>query len=113
MLLRHQRFLILVVVSIVAALMIAPSVALAQDQLANPSSAQYEPSIPEQGTAGAVGGGGPSDGGSAANEANGSGDNVGSLPFTGMDLMIVAGVALVLTGTGLALHRLSTPPRRG
>jgi hypothetical protein len=109
--LRHRRFMALAVASIVAAFTVAPSVAFGQDQLANPSSAQYEPSIPEQGTAGAVGG--PSGGGPAANEAGGSDDNIGSLPFTGMDVMIVAGVALVLTGTGLALHRLSTPPRRG
>ncbi len=34
---------------------------------------------------------------------------IGSLPFTGMDLLIVAGVAFLLTGTGFALRRLSTP----
>jgi len=29
----------------------------------------------------------------------------GTLPFTGIDLLVVSGVALVLTGAGLALRR--------
>lgn len=34
---------------------------------------------------------------------------VWSLPFTGWDLIILGGVAFVLTGTGFTLHRLSMP----
>jgi len=75
--------------------------AYAQDSLDDPSAAQYEPNIPpgdDTASSSASGGGGGLD------------SNIGSLPFTGMDLLIVAGVALVLTGTGFALRRLSTPP---
>ena len=34
---------------------------------------------------------------------------VGSLPFTGWDLIILGGVTLVLSGTGILLRRLSVP----
>jgi hypothetical protein len=34
---------------------------------------------------------------------------VGSLPFTGWDLIILGGVATILMGLGFMLHRLSTP----
>jgi hypothetical protein len=34
---------------------------------------------------------------------------VGSLPFTGWDLIILGGVTLVLGGTGVLLRRLSVP----
>ena len=100
------------IVLVVAALAV-PAGALAQDQLANPSASQYEP---QQGVAGLTGGGsGTGSPGVANTPSSGGSDNgqLGSLPFTGMDLVIVAGVALLLTGTGLALHRLSVPPRRG
>ncbi len=40
---------------------------------------------------------------------SGLSSQIGSLPFTGMDLIILAGVALVLTGTGFALRRASMP----
>jgi hypothetical protein len=87
----------------------APTAAFAQDPLANPSASQYDP---QQGVEGVSGTGGESASGApaaAATPSSGGGDNgeLGSLPFTGMDLVIVAGVALLLTGTGLALHRLS------
>lgn len=48
--------------------------------------------------------------GSAAEECiERSNGEIGALPFTGLDLLILAGIALVLTGTGFALRRLSTP----
>ena len=49
----------------------------------------------------------------ASPAASGGEKRIGSLPFTGMDLLVVSGVALVLTGTGLALRRFSTPRRTG
>jgi|SRR3954454_3194752 len=96
---------------LVAAMLAVPATVFAQDQLANPSAAQYEPQSQVQGTSGS---GGPGNGSSpsvAETPTGGGGSSsLGSLPFTGMDLGIVAGVALLLTGTGLALHRLSVPP---
>ena len=35
--------------------------------------------------------------------------NLGELPFTPLDLMILGGIAMVLLGTGMALRRLSAP----
>jgi hypothetical protein len=95
---RRSRLGLFLVVALVAAFAAVPA-AMAQD---DPSSAQYNPPIPDTG------------GGTAGSSASGGGgsgldSNIGSLPFTGMDLLIVAGVAFVLTGTGFALRRLSTP----
>jgi hypothetical protein len=89
---------IIVVLGILAAVLVVPGAALAQN---DPTSAQYNPPIPDSGVAGGAAGGGDAGGGLNS--------NIGSLPFTGMDLIIVAGVAFVLTGTGFALRRLSTP----
>lgn len=92
------------IVALAAAVM-APT-ALAQNT-DDPSDKQYNPPIPEQ-TGAAVGtAGDEDDGGDEA--GTGLNATIGSLPFTGMDLLIVAGVAFLLTGTGFALRRLSTP----
>jgi hypothetical protein len=94
---------------LVSAALAVPCSAIAQDQLSNPSAAQYQPqSKVLGGTTSGGSGGSPS---VAATPTAGGGSQAGSLPFTGMDLVIVAGVALLLTGTGLALHRLSVPPQ--
>ncbi len=96
----RSRLCLTLIVAAFAALSVAPA-ALAQDPSSDPSAAQYNPPIPED------------DGGTASASDSGGGgglnSNIGSLPFTGMDLLIVAGVAFVLTGTGFALRRLSTP----
>jgi hypothetical protein len=109
--LKHKpRFALLGALVLVAAALAVPSAAIAQDQLANPSAAQYEPqSNVLGGTASGSSGSAPS---VAGTPTGGNGGQIGSLPFTGMDLAIVAGVALLLTGTGLALHRLSAPRTR-
>jgi hypothetical protein len=39
-------------------------------------------------------------------------DRVGSLPFTGVDVIALATVALALAGTGIGLRMLSAPRRR-
>jgi hypothetical protein len=107
----RRRFLALMGATLlVAAALAVPGSAIAQDQLANPSAAQYQPQGDVLGgTASGGTGSSPSVAGTPTG-GNGNGQ-IGSLPFTGMDLAIVAGVALLLTGTGLALHRLSVPPR--
>jgi hypothetical protein len=92
---RRSHLGLFLIVALVAAFSAVPA-AMAQD---DPSAAQYEAPIPESGTAGS----------SASGGGGGLDSNIGSLPFTGMDLLIVAGVAFVLTGTGFALRRLSTP----
>jgi hypothetical protein len=102
---RRSRFGLLAVLAIIAAFVAVPAVAVAQDSTSDPSSAQYDTPIPG-GTEGASAAGQSSSGGGGG----GLSSNIGSLPFTGMDLLIVAGVALVLTGTGFALRRLSMPP---
>lgn len=94
----RSRLGLVVGIAAVAALLALPAAAFAQQ---SPPSAQYDAPIPESGTAGA----------SASNSSSPGGldSNIGSLPFTGLDLIVVAGVAFVLTGTGFALRRLSTP----
>jgi hypothetical protein len=96
--LRHRSFGLLLVLAALAAFVAVPGVAMAQGSSGDPSTAQYTPNIP------------PGDeGGSTGGSSGGLDSQIGSLPFTGMDLIILAGVALVLTGTGFALRRLSTP----
>jgi hypothetical protein len=98
---------------LVSAVVAVPGSAIAQDQLANPSAAQYQPQGDVLGDTNSGDTGSSGSAPSVAGTPTGGNGNsqIGSLPFTGMDLAIVAGVALLLTGTGLALHRLSVPPR--
>jgi hypothetical protein len=108
---QRRRFLTLMGATLlVSAALAVPGSAIAQDQLANPSAAQYEPQGDVLGGTASGSNGSPSVSGTPTG-GNGNSAGPGSLPFTGMDLAIVAGVALLLTGTGLALHRLSVPPR--
>jgi hypothetical protein len=118
--LRRSSPALLLVAVLVASFSVVPAAALAQDPLSDPSSAQYNAPIPGGGVAGTTGGGvagepaagvsgQPPAAGEATPPGRGSSSNLGSLPVTGMDLIIVAGVALLLTGTGFALRRLSMP----
>jgi hypothetical protein len=108
---QRRRFLTLMgAILLVTAALVLPGSAVAQDQLGNPSAAQYEPQGDVLGGTASGNSGSPSVSGTPTG-GNGNSAGPGSLPFTGMDLAIVAGVALLLTGTGLALHRLSVPPR--
>jgi len=102
---RRHIFTLTGAILLVSVALAVPGGAFAQDQLANPSAAQYEPQSQVQGSS--ASGTSPS----VASTPTGGGSQSGTLPFTGMDLAIVAGVALLLTGTGIALHRLSVPPR--
>lgn len=87
----------------------APATAVAQDGLSNPTEAQYEPQSQIQGT-NTTGGGGGGGGPVAANTSNSSTQGgTGTLPFTGMDLVVVAGTALALLASGFVLRKLSAP----
>jgi hypothetical protein len=106
--------------AVIAAIAVAPATALAQDALSNPSAAQYEPQSQVQGTStngsnnGATSGSNVGNGPVAAATPNtGLNSNVGSLPFTGLDVIVLAVVAAALLGTGLALRRLSSPKAPG
>jgi hypothetical protein len=76
-----------------------PSTALAQDSLSNPAAAQYDPQSQIAATA------------ASGSDATGLNGSLGSLPFTGMDLIVVFGTALLLIAAGLVLRKLSAPPR--
>jgi hypothetical protein len=102
----------LALLGVIAAVAIAPATALAQDALSNPSSAQYQPQSQVQGTS-TNGTNGPSSPAVAATSNSGLNSNVGSLPFTGLDVMVLAVVAAGLIGTGLTLRRLSSPKAPG
>ncbi len=106
-----KRFGGLALLAVVAAVAIAPATALAQDALSNPSASEYEPTSQVQGTSGTGSTAKPAAKPAAAVAQNTSGlnGNVGSLPFTGMDVMVLAIVAAALVGTGVALRRLSAP----
>ena len=113
-----MRLLAIVLIAAFAALGTAGA-ALAQAPAADPTASEVTVDLPK-GKSGsskdsAAGGGGdaaaaPATGtGSASGEATGLEKNVGKLPFTGLDLLIVTGVAMVMLGTGFALFRLSAP----
>ena len=97
---RLSRRLIGLVVVVLA--LVAPVAAMAT----SPTSDQYE--TQSQQIAATGGGGNPSGGGSAATSSN----TIGSLPFTGLDLGVLAFAAVALLGAGLALRRLTGPARR-
>ncbi len=105
---RRSNFRVVLAVGACAVLM-APATAVAQDGLSNPTEAQYEPQSQIQGT-NTTGGGGGDGGPVAANTSNSPAQGgSGTLPFTGMDLVVVAGTALALVASGFVLRKLSAP----
>ena len=106
----------LALLGVIAAVAVAPATALAQDALSNPTASQYEPQSQVQGTnttGGNAGSNGPAAANTAATPTSGLHSNVGSLPFTGLDVIVLAIVAAALIGTGLTLRRLSSPKAPG
>ena len=73
----------------------------------SPSHDQYDPKSQQIAATGSGGGGG----GSATTSSSG-GSTIGSLPFTGLDVGVLALAAVALLGAGFALRRLSDPARR-
>jgi hypothetical protein len=104
---------LLVALGVCAALLVLPATAAAQDALSNPSAAQYAPQSQVQGSSG----NGPTANNSPATPAaatpaaapTATEGASGTLPFTGMDLAVVGGVALMLIASGLGLRWLSAP----
>jgi tetrahydromethanopterin S-methyltransferase subunit E len=98
----------LALLGVVAAVAIAPATAFAGDALSDPAAAQYHPQSQVQGTS--TTGSNTPNAPVAANAANsGLKGNVGSLPFTGLDVIVLAVVAAALIGTGIALRKVSGP----
>jgi hypothetical protein len=98
---RRRPALWLAAVLVVLALA-APAAAMAT----SPSHDQYDPKSQQ---IAATGSGGSSGGGSATTSGN---STIGSLPFTGLDVGVLALAAVALLGAGFALRRLSDPARR-
>ena len=99
-----------ILLTAVAGLLVAPGTGLAQD---DPSASQYDPPIPSA-AAGEAGESAEAAAGTASgNSGSGLDSPIGSLPFTGMDLLILLAVACLLVGTGMALRKLSTPRKPG
>lgn len=110
---------VLLAVGVCAALVALPATAVAQDALSNPSAAQYVPQSQVQGTQkpqsqvqGTQTNGsnnGPAVAATATAPKASTEGASGTLPFTGMDLAVVAGIALLMIAAGVALRRLSAP----
>lgn len=81
------------------ALPISASAAGSRSTLSDPTAVQY-------GTQSVTHGGGQGSGSSGGLNAH----VVGGLPFTGIDMIALAAIALALMSAGVALRRLSTPP---
>ena len=101
----------LVLALAIGTMTVLPASAGAQGATDDPTAAVYGD---DDGQTASSEGGGASAGetpssGSASGDPSGLSSPIGSLPFTGMDLIILAGVAFVLTGTGFALRRASMP----
>ena len=108
---RRSHLRVLLGVGVCAALVAPPATAVAQDALSNPSAAQYVPQSQVQGTQTNGSNNGPA-AANTANAPNTSADGAsGTLPFTGMDLAVVAAIALLMIAVGVGLHRLSAPRR--
>jgi hypothetical protein len=102
----HRR--VLLSVGVCAALLAAPTTVLARDALSDHAAAQNQPQSQVQGTSTTGSGGGAQ---VAAAGTGPTANSSGTLPFTGMDLAVVAGIALLMIAVGFALRRLSAPRR--
>ena len=108
---RHRAIRLALTLAILV--LAVPSVAWAQSGSSSPSNAQYQPA--NQQIAATGGGGGPNSSGPSAAAAgaggSGGGGEIAGLPFTGLDLGVLALSAVALLGAGVTLRRLSDPAR--
>jgi hypothetical protein len=99
-----------------AAMLLAGAVPVAAGaQVTSPACEQYSPST---GTFGGGGGSGSSNSNcqqgvdpDSGGGPSGLNSTIGSLPFTGFDVLSMAAVALAVTGLGLVLQRAVSKPR--
>lgn len=96
---RTSRRLVALLATVAALCLVGP-VSLAQ--AGDPTKAQYDEEVTQ--VAGIVGGGGDEPTAPASGLQK---EVVGGLPFTGLDVVALAAVALALTSMGLALRRLT------
>jgi hypothetical protein len=95
-----------------AALVVIALVAAPAAIAASPTADQYGSKVQQiaaTGSGGSSGGGGSA---TASTPSSGGSNSVGSLPFTGLDLGLMALVAAALVGGGFALRRASNPAKR-
>ena len=88
----------MLIVSAVMSVALLAALPAAAAQASSPTSAQYDTTNYQLA---AGGGGGPSD------PSAGNDPVISGLPFTGVDLVLLAVVALALLSAGIALQRLS------
>lgn len=103
---RSRIGLSLVLALAIGAFAMLPASAMAQGATDDPTAAVYGD---DDGESASFEGGGSAGSSGSGGDPGGLSSQIGSLPFTGMDLIILAGVAFVLTGTGFALRRASMP----
>jgi hypothetical protein len=98
---------------VLLAIAAAPSVAMASSQgnCTSPPKCEYEPKSQQIAATGG-GGGGDTSGGGGPTATTSAHSTIGSLPFTGLDVGVLALAAIALLGAGFALRRLSDPTRR-
>jgi hypothetical protein len=100
-------------VALLSALLVAAIAPVAAGaQATSPTCEQYSPAT------GTFGGGGSGNGNTNCQEISNNGggggglnSRIGSLPFTGFDVLSMAAVALAVTGLGLVLQRAVSKPR--
>ena len=92
---------------------LVPATALAAEP-ASPATAQYSSNLQQacptcvgggENSGGGVGGGGGTGGGGTGTVSSTGSGTVGPLPFTGLDLAVLGGIAAALLAAGLLLRR--------
>lgn len=103
----HMQFKKALVTAIAAAMLVSPAAAFAQSaQDAYRPQGQIEQDV--EGDQGGVGGSPGAGGGAGGDNAAGNAANSGSgLPFTGVDVALLAGAGALLLGAGVGMRRLA------
>ena len=106
--LRDNSHRLIALVAVLAVVLVVPAVASAQG---GPSGVEYNSA--DQLVVGAAQSGDNGGGNNGGGETSSLNEPVvSSLPFTGVDVLAMTLAALVITGGGFALRRLSRPPEQ-